>query len=53
MESVLKKKSEDMVGRICRNCFKPRMKRVTAVMDDESGELMEMMKKVPLKRLGE
>jgi len=29
------------------------MKRVTAVMDDESGELMEMMKKVPLKRLGE
>ena len=47
-KSARKKKRKATVGRICgKGRFKP------GVMDDESGESMVQMKKVPLRKLGE
>jgi len=53
VESVLKKERKAMVGRICRKeRFLDWNERVR-VMDDESGESMELMKEVPLIGLAE
>jgi len=52
VESILKKKRKAAVGKIGRKGrFKPGMKE-SRVMDDESGESMEPMGKVPLVGLG-
>jgi len=53
IKSALKKKKKAMIGRICRKGrFKPVVKEC-GVMDDESGELMELMEEVPVIGLGE
>ena len=53
MKSVRKNKRWATVGRICRKKVLSLEWKSGGVMDDESGELMELMEEVPLKELGD
>jgi len=52
VKSVPKKKRNATVGRVCKK-RKAWSEKVNGVIDDESGESMELMEEVPIKELDE